>query len=169
MHLPAYSTLLALSAVIVSIGANGADGRGRQSGPSCKTVRAEMVEDRSVVGCKPGHDFCFLGEVDGNRGFHGTTYFKGETGAPGPATSPAFRSYTGLFEYTTDDGTLVMRETGVVNVVAGTPQSGAITAFQAPRAGTGEFEGVTGSLFVSAFNRDNHIETIVNGELCWPE
>jgi hypothetical protein len=164
MNVTAYSTLLTVSAVIV-----GGENLARQAEPQCKPVHAEMVENRSTVGCKPDHPFCFLGQVDGNRGFRGSTYFKGETSAAGPATSPEFRSYSGLFEYTTADGTLVMRETGVVNVVTGTARSGAITAFQAPLSGTGRFEGVTGHLFVSGFNRNDHIETFVNGELCWPE
>jgi hypothetical protein len=80
---------------------------------SCKAVHADLVEVRSTVGCKPGDDFCFLGEVDGNHGLRGTTYFKGEQGALFPSGAPTFRSYVGNFEYFTANGTLTMREMGM--------------------------------------------------------
>ena len=98
---------------------------------SCKVVHADMVELRSTVGCKPEHATCFLGEVVGNHGLLGTTYFKSDAGAAGPSTSPGFISYSGVFEYITPQGTIVTRETGVVNQTQGQADSGAVTAYQA--------------------------------------
>lgn len=138
------------------------------SQPKCKPVHADLEENLSTVGCKPSHPTCFLGEVDGNHGLRGTTYFRADSGATGPSTSPAFRSYSGLFEYTTDRGMLIMRETGVVNTTQGNPESGAVTAFQQVIESTGELTGTTGHLFVSGFSRGGHVVTTITGELCVP-
>jgi hypothetical protein len=137
-------------------------------GPKCKPVHADLEENLSTIGCKPAHPTCFLGEVDGNHGLRGTTYFRADAGAAGPSTSPGFISYSGLFEYTTDRGTLVMRETGVVNQTQGNPESGAVTAFQKVIEATGELTGTTGHLFVSGFSRGGHVVTTITGELCVP-
>ena len=87
----------------------------------CKAVYADVVEDGVTSGCKPEHPDCFLGEVDGNHGLRGTTYFRADAVATGPGTSPGFVSYSGEFEYRTDRGTLVARETGVVDPTPGRP------------------------------------------------
>ena len=134
----------------------------------CKAVHADLVEVRSTVGCKPEHSFCFLGEVDGNHGLRGTTYFKGEQGAFFPPSAPDFRSYVGSFEYTTANGTLAMREMGLTNPQNADPASGAVMAYQKIIAGTGEFEGATGYLFVVGFNRNQRIVTSITGEICTP-
>ena len=129
----------------------------------CKPVHGDLVENRSLVGCKPGDDFCFLGVVDGNHGLRGTTYFKGQASLPVPPQSPGWRSYSGTFEYTTSRGTLVMRETGLTN-----PGTGAVLAFQQIVDATGELAGYTGHFVVNGFNVGGHIETKLTGELCEP-
>ena len=129
----------------------------------CKPVHADLVED-STTNCRPGHPSCFVGVVDGNHGLRGTTYFKGDPGAGSPpATSPEFRAYSGVFEYTTDRGTLVMRETGAVSGV-----QGVVTAYQKITDATGEFAGVTGYFFVSGFMKSGHVVTTLFGEICYP-
>jgi hypothetical protein len=135
--------------------------------PTCKAVHGDLIENRSDV-CKPGDAApCFLGEVDGNHGLRGTTYFRGESGAPFPAAAPTFRSYVGNFEYTTATGTLTMREMGLSEPSANpTPDGGVVNAFQRVVSGTGEFEGATGFLFVSGFNRSGHVVTTVHGTIC---
>lgn len=160
----AFSLLVAASVLLL-----GAHERGGGPGSKCKSVHADLVEDGVTVGCKPGHSSCFLGEVDGNRGFRGTTYFRSDSAATGPSTSPGFISYSGIFEYTIEGGMLVMRETGVFDPTTGRPSSGAVTAYQQVISSTGEFSGVTGYLFVSGFNRNGHVVTRVMGELCYPE
>lgn len=137
-------------------------------GPTCKTIEADLVEDLFTVGCKPGHASCFLGVLAGNHGFIGTTYFRGDSGAAGPATSPGFRSYSGIFEYTTAHGTIVARETGVVNVTQGNPESGAVTAHHKILETTGDYVGTTGYLFVSGFSLNNHVVTKIIGQICKP-
>jgi hypothetical protein len=138
------------------------------SEPKCKEVHADLVEDRSTTECRPGHTVCFLGQVDGNHGLRGTTYFHGEASVATPPQSPGWRAYSGFFEYTTSRGILTMRETGVTNPTTGNPESGGVTAFQQITGATGEFEGVTGHFFVSGFNINNHVVTQVTGQLCYP-
>jgi hypothetical protein len=144
---------------------------GSQEAPapqSCKAVHADLVEVRSTVGCKPEHSSCFLGEVDGNHGLRGTTYFRGEEGALFPPSAPTFRSYIGSFEYTTEHGTLTMREMGFTDPPTSNPESGVVSAYQKIVAGTGEFAGATGYLFVTGFNRNQRVVTTVRGEICRP-
>jgi hypothetical protein len=133
---------------------------------NCKAVQARMVEDGFTTNCKPGHASCFRGEVEGNQGLRGTTYFSADSGAAGPSTSPGFISYSGVFEYTTEQGTLTMRETGVVNQTTGNPESGAVTAYQKVTGGSGVFAGATGYFFVSGFSINNHVVTQLWGEVC---
>ena len=156
--------------IVVGLLAAPANGQEPSIAQSCKAVHGDLVEVRSTVGCKPEHDFCFLGEVDANHGLRGTTYFKGEQGALFPPTAPTFRSYVGSFEYITDRGTLTMREMGLTEPpVASNPESGVVNAYQKIVAGTGEFAGATGYLFVSGFNRNQRIVTTVRGEICRPK
>jgi hypothetical protein len=144
---------------------------GAQEAPpaqSCKAVHADLVEVRSTVDCKPGDTVCFLGEVDGNHGLRGTTYFKGLQGALFPPLAPTFRSYVGAFEYTTATGTLTMKEMGLSDPPTQDPESGVVAAYQKIVEGTGEFAGATGYLFVTGFNRNQRIVTTVHGQICRP-
>jgi len=155
------AALLAGSAAI-SAGATARD-------PKCKSIHADLVEDRSTTACRAGHATCFLGEVDGNHGLRGTTYFHADSSAAGPATGlQGFISYSGAFEYATADGTLATRETGVTNTSTGLPQSGAVTAYQQIQDATGEFAGATGYFFVSGFSHSGHVVTQVTGQVCTP-
>jgi hypothetical protein len=136
---------------------------------NCKKIHADLVEDRSTTACKPGHAVCFLGQVDGNHELRGTTYFHADSGAAGPSTGlPGFISYSGVFEYTIPEGTLVTRETGVSNQGTGQPESGAVTAYQKIIDATGGLAGATGHFFVSGFSANGHVVTEVTGEVCFP-
>ena len=157
-----FAAALLAGTAAMSAGAAAADSK-------CKSIHADLVEDRSTTACKPGHAVCFLGEVDGNHGLRGTTYFRGDSSAAGPSTGlQGFVSYSGAFEYTTDRGTLATRETGVTNTSTGLPQSGAVTAYQQIQDATGEFAGATGYFFVSGFSHSGHVVTTVAGEVCMP-
>jgi hypothetical protein len=159
-----------LGAALLVAGATAAAAatQGAAAESNCKAIHAVMLERRATEGCKPEHSFCFLGEVSGNHGVRGTTYFRGDGSGSRPTTSPDFLPYSGPFEYHLKDGSLVMRETGVVNTTTGNLDSGAITAFQKVVDATGEWAGTTGYFFVNGFNRDGRIETTVTGELCRP-
>jgi hypothetical protein len=130
---------------------------------NCKAIHAEMVETRTTTGCKPGHASCFLGEVDGNHGLRGTTYFTGESPAVAIPTSPEFTGYGGVFEYTTERGTLVARETGVTSAT-----QRVVTAYQRITSATGEYAGATGYFFVSGQNNAGQVTTRITGEICYP-
>ena len=159
------------TAVAVMIELSGSTAEAQEAlAATCKEVHADLVEVQSTTQCKPGHPVCFLGEVDGNHGLRGTTYFRGEQGALFPPSAPTFRSYVGSFEYTTASGTLTMREMGLTEPpVATNPESGVVNAFQRIVSGTGEFEGATGYLFVSGFNRNQRVVTTAHGEICVPK
>ena len=157
-----------LMMVIVGLAAVPAGAQETPAPQSCKAVHADLVEARSTVGCKPEHSFCFLGEVDGNHGLRGTTYFKGEQGALFPSSAPTFRSYVGSFEYITPHGTLTMREMGMTDPPTANPESGVVAAYQKIVGATGDFEGATGYFFVTGFNRDQRIVTNITGEICMP-
>jgi len=154
--------------VIVGLAAAPAAAQEAPTPQSCKAVHADLVEARSTEGCKPEHSFCFLGEVDGNHGLRGTTYFKGEQGALFPSSAPTFRSYVGSFEYITAHGTLTTREMGMTDPPTTNPESGVVAAYQRIVGATGDFHGATGYFFVTGFNRNRRIVTTVTGEICMP-
>lgn len=135
----------------------------------CKAVHATMEEVRMTTGCNPGLAACFLGVVEGDHGLRGTTHFASDSFVQtSPATSPGFIIYSGPFEYRTEAGTLMMRETGVSNGTTGQPSSGAVTAYQQIVTGTGDFEGATGHFFVSGRRVSGVVMTQLSGELCLP-
>ena len=88
-------------------------------------------------------------------------------GGPGRPQG-GWSSYNGFFHYTLQGGTLVMRETGLTNPPTDDPESGTVMAYQKIVAGTGDFAGATGYLFVSGFNRNQRIVTKVTGQICTP-
>jgi hypothetical protein len=130
--------------------------------PRCKRIRADLVEVLSTEGCKPEHTSCYLGEVDGNHGLDGVTYFKGDpVVGKAPPGAPDATPYSGAFEYHTDEGSLFLREAGIV-------PPGFVTAIQRIAEGTGEFAGATGYFFVSGTRASGVITTEVTGQLCLP-
>ena len=82
-------------ALLVAVLAGSAQAR---DWSSCKPVHAEMLETRSTTECRPGHSTCFLGQVDGNHGLRGATYFRADSVGTAPPASPAFTPYAGIFE-----------------------------------------------------------------------
>jgi len=150
-------------AMAVAMAAGLCVGAAAARADECKPVHADLVESLSTTQCRPGHAQCFLGVVDGNHGLRGTTYFRGDSAGTPPATSPEFRAYSGVFEYTTDRGTLIARESGAVSNA-----QGVVTAYQKITNATGEFAGVTGYFFVSGFMGGGRVETKVMGQLCYP-
>jgi hypothetical protein len=81
---------------VLAAGAAAGSVRAQATDPTCKSIHADLVENRSTTACKPGHAVCFLGDVDGNHGLRGTTYFRADSSAAGPSTGLAgFISYSG--------------------------------------------------------------------------
>ncbi len=150
-------------AIVVASGVAAGPARAGDAARKCKAVHADLVENRSTTECRPGHPVCFLGVVDGNHGLRGTTYFRGLSATAPIPTSPEFVGYGGEFEYMTDRGTLVARESGVTSSA-----QGVVTAYQKITEATGEFAGVTGHFFVSGFINSGRVVTAVTGELCYP-
>lgn len=134
----------------------------------CQRVQAQLVEDRTTTGCRPGDSVCFLGQVT-NHWLHASTYFVGTSSAdPASTAAPGWRTYAGVFDYITADGTIHTRETGVTHPAAGHLETGAVTAHQQIIGGTGAYAGATGHFFVSGFNIGGHVTTELIGEVCRP-
>lgn len=156
------------AAALVALVPAAAVAHGGDHGPRCKKIHADLVEDRSED-CRPPAAVCFLGEVEGNHGLRGTTYFTADSVIDGPPTAPeGFIAYSGVFEYDLDDGTIVARETGVSNRSVGTPQAGAVTTYQQIVSGTGAFADATGHFYVFGRNTGGHIVTEIRGQICTP-
>jgi len=134
----------------------------------CKSIRAQLNEDLVTTGCYPGEASCFLGQVTGHW-LHASTHFRGDSSIEAaPTANPGWRTYSGLFDYITPNGTIHARETGVTHPAPDHPETGAVTAHQQILSGTGVFTGVTGHFFVSGFSLDGHVTTEVTGEVCRP-
>src|SRR5437016_2810424 len=88
----------------------------------CKQVHAQIVSD-PIFGCVTSPiGLCTSGTIQGNQGLNGTTYFTGDSAAPGPSTAPnptATISYSGSLVITTTHGTLTMRDTGIFDQATG--------------------------------------------------
>jgi len=130
----------------------------------CKKIHATIIDTQVTEGCTSPNRFCAAGTVEGNHGLNGTTYFVMDGAVRGPATAPGSVATSGILIYTTDRGTLTVRESGL----SGLSESGEgyFTAFQQVLSGTGRYEGATGHMWVLGEVREDHFESEVNGVLC---
>lgn len=133
---------------------------------SCKKIHATIVDVQVTEGCTSPNRFCAEGTVEGNHGLNGTTYFRMDGAVRGPATAPGSLATSGILVYTTDGGTLTVRESGL----SGLSESGQsyFTAFQEVLEGTGEHAGATGHLWVLGEVTGSVFESEVRGVICWP-
>jgi hypothetical protein len=132
----------------------------------CKKIHGTIVDAQVIEGCTSPNKFCAEGTVTGNHGLNGTTYFVMDGVVRGPATLPGSLATSGVLVYTTDGGTLTVRESGL----SGLAESGQgyFTAFQQVLEGTGEYEGATGHLWVLGRRLPDHFEADLIGEICLP-
>jgi len=132
----------------------------------CKKIHARIVDTQVTEGCTSPNRFCAEGTVEGNHGFNGTTYFRMDGAVRGPATAPGSLATSGVLTYTTDRGTLTVRESGLSGFVV--DGKGYFTAFQQVLEGTDGYLGATGHLWVLGRNVESHFEADVTGVLCLP-
>ena len=132
----------------------------------CKKIHGTIVDAQVTEGCTSPNRFCAAGTVTANQGLHGTTYFTMDGAVRGPATAPGSLATSGILVYTTEDGTLTVRESGL----SGLSESGQayFTAFQQVVSGTGEYEGATGHLWVLGQAFPDRFEAGIRGEICRP-
>lgn len=132
----------------------------------CKKIHGTIVDVQVTEGCTSPNRFCAAGTVKANHGLNGTTYFVMDGAVRGPATAPGSLATSGILVYTTDRGTLTVRESGL----SGLRESGQgyFTAFQQVLEGTGEYEGATGHLWVLGEAPPNEFISEVRGVLCLP-
>src|SRR6478672_4580324 len=83
------------------------------SEPKCQEVRAKIVDTSDPLNCVSTYNFCASGTVVGNVGLVGTTYFVLDGVGRRPDSAPGWSVTSGLLVYTTEGGTLTVRETGV--------------------------------------------------------
>jgi len=152
--------LLAVSAC--SVGAATAHDKDRNN---CREVRALIVDTSAPVDCPSPYRFCAAGTVEGNRGLNGTTYFVLDGVGTAPVTAPGFNVTTGLLTYTTEEGTLTVRETGM-GKLTGNPSNGVLTSLQEIVSGTGKFAGATGTLYNAAVDINGVFYSDITGTLC---
>lgn len=155
-------TLITSSLVLASLLA--AASAGATSHPRCRAIRGVINDVQVTAGCTSPSGFCAAGTVDGNRGFHGSTYFVMDGAVRGPATAPGTLATSGLLTYTFGNGTLTVRESGLSGLV----QDGDayFTAFQQVQSGTGRYTGATGYFYVLGQALPDHFEAEIQGELC---
>lgn len=141
-----------------------AAGDAAASHPRCRTIRGVINDVQVTDGCTSPNRFCAAGTVDGNRNFRGTTYFVMDGAVRGPATAPGSLATSGLLTYTFDDGTLVVRESGMSGFVQGDEKY--FSAFQQVESGTGRYAGASGHFYVLGQALPDHFEAEIEGELC---
>jgi hypothetical protein len=131
----------------------------------CKAVHADVQEVQTRENCTS--NFCTEGTIDGNHGLSGTTFFSLDGGAATPpASSPGTRSYTGVFTVTTDQGELILRETGVTYPRPGNPEGGVLSSIIEVTSGTGRYEGATGIMFFHGRSLNGIYDVQLQGTLC---
>jgi hypothetical protein len=132
----------------------------------CKAVHADVQEVQTRENCTSPSNFCTEGTIDGNHGLSGTTFFSVDGGAATPPASPGTRSYTGVFTITTDQGKLILRETGVTYPRAGNPEGGVLSSIIEVTSGTGRYEGATGIMFFHGRSLNGIFDVQLQGTLC---
>lgn len=156
---------LALAALVVA-GSAAASGADANHHPRCRNIHGVINDTQVTAGCTSPSGFCAEGTVDGNRGFHGTTYFVMDGAVRGPATAPNTLATSGLLTYTLSEGSLVVRESGLSGLKVGT--DGYFTAFQQVQSGSGRYAGATGYFYVLGQAFPDHFEAEIQGEICTP-
>jgi hypothetical protein len=134
----------------------------------CRAVYAEIIDSSAPEGCTSAFHFCAAGAVEGNRGLNGTTYFVLDAVGTGPAMAPGYSPTSGILVYTTPEGTLTVRETGI-GKFSGNPSNGYGAAIEEVISGTGRYLGATGSLQVRQRDINNIFYSKITGKLCLVE
>lgn len=155
-----------LTATSFALAALLAAGAADASHPRCRTIRGVITDMQVTDGCTSPNGFCAAGTVDGNRGFHGTTYFVMDGAVRGPASAPGTLATSGLLTYTFGDSTLVVRESGMSGFRQ--DDEAYFSAFQQVQSGTGRYAGATGHFHVLGQAFADHFEAEIEGEVCTP-
>jgi hypothetical protein len=140
------------------------DGPSRAPRHGCHPQHYTIVDSPTTDNCDSPFGFCAAGVAEGS--IHGTTFFTLDGLSPAPATAPGLGESSGILVYTTDDGTLTVRETGVGNMGA-KALGGVGASLEQVIAGTGCFAGASGTLYLASEAHDGSYHASVTGELCW--
>jgi hypothetical protein len=132
----------------------------------CKDIHATITDSKTTNGCTSPFGFCAAGVSTGDHGLNGTTYFTLD-GFNGKAGGVPYGATSGILVYTTDKGTLTVRESGLGNMGADA-LSGHGASIEDVISGTGRFAGATGTLFLASTAANGSFVAHVTGQLCLP-
>jgi len=131
--------------------------------PRCVAVSGQLAEDPGGASCPTDHPNCFIGAIHGKK-LEATTLFYGEGSVAAPPASPGWFAYSGVTTYTTENGPIVTRETGLVSNfnIPGGPGRASLSMEVITSGGTGY-------LFVNGFvDANRHVTSQVSGTICTP-
>jgi hypothetical protein len=157
------TSALAVAALASSL--TFADDRDDDAG-GCKKIHATIADSPTTDGCTSPFHFCAAGVVDGDHGLNGTTFFSLD-GFVAKANTVPYGTTSGILVYTTDQGTLTVRETGIGNMGADA-LGGHGASLEDIQSGTGRFAGATGTLFLASTAANGTYTAHVTGEICFP-
>ena len=164
------STAAALVTSLLLAGAAAAEANDNEKGQRCKRFEAQVIDQRKIEGCTT--TFCTAGTIDGNQGLTGTIESTFDSFAAGPATTPEPTrtvSFSLISTFTTPQGTLTTRETGISSTAALHPLRRQFAGFGEITGGTGRYAGATGWLqFAGRARNGQTITDTMVGEICTP-
>jgi hypothetical protein len=141
--------------------------RGGDAGKQCKRIEARLATVRVSENCTSPVGFCAAGAITGRALISGTTQaivlgLVPSVGLPGVEPETTL-SYAGERTIATSRGTLTLRFTGVFDTARGEASE-----LERVTAGTGRFNGATGTLWLTATSNPEGtaFEGQLTGQLC---
>jgi hypothetical protein len=137
-------------------------------GKDCQNLDAHMLLRITKDGCTNPAVLCTVAQLQAPGKFlDGATWFftmvgSAESAGMRPLEPASTLSYAGKVAVTTSKGTIMTTNVGVYD-----PAIGAFSQLDRVIAGTGDFDQVTGTIFVTARGDDEHgFASDVRGEVC---
>jgi hypothetical protein len=137
------SKISLMTAVIALVGGTAAR-RSSAAHVTCHEVHGTIDTAFSGGPCESATGLCTAGTITRAGRLEGTTSYKLDVLAA--SARPEASSYAGVLTLTTNQGTLTLDDTGMVDF-----GGGVFTEYQTVVGGTGRFAGATGTLFASGF------------------
>jgi hypothetical protein len=157
------------AAVVLAAGVVGSVGAARtvQAHDGCQRVSGHYTSSQTTVGCTSPTGICFTGQITHGGLLDSSALFIELDQAPSagmPLTEPGTTvSYSGTLSITTDDGTLTVRDLGVIDGARL-----AFTEMERPVGGTGAFTNSSHTFFISGSMNSNltAFDGQIEGEIC---
>jgi hypothetical protein len=157
---------IAITGGVVAFGASTREADARQSCHKVQgTVTSHIVDPAN---CPSPVGLCTAGTITGGGPLNGATVFTTLALAPSaclPGVPPTTLSYTGVFQITTNSGTITTTDVGLLD------QANLVfTEIDQVQGGTGQFAGATGTWIISGpvIDSGTGFRGEITGELCTP-